>query len=229
MRLPVATLLASTLLASAPLLAQQDIVRTARGAGRFATLLAAVDAAGLTATLQGRGPFTVFAPTDEVFRALPPGTVESLLKPENREQLKALLLYHVVPGRVSAATARTLDGAATVDGRRLRIRTSGASLRINEATVVSADVNASNGVIHVIDQVLTPPAPACASGMSTSRGTASVNARARALLDLAIQRGAPLFNAGQPQATVALYELAARAVAERPTNRRAMTNGRARH
>jgi uncharacterized surface protein with fasciclin (FAS1) repeats len=280
MRLPVATLLASTLLASAPLLAQQDIVRTARGAGQFATLLAAVDAAGLTATLQGRGPFTVFAPTDEAFRALPTGTVDSLLKPENREQLKALLLYHVVPGRVSAATARTLDGAATVEGRRIRIRTSGASLRINEATVVSADVNASNGVIHVIDQVLMPPAASSSSArMTTSRGTESVNTRARALIDLAIQRGAPLFNAGQPQATVALYELAARAVlalervgtdvtrplerglqdaerdtstddrawtlrralddagraldvrvvAEQPTNRRAMTNGRAHH
>lgn len=279
MRLPVATLLASTLLASAPLLAQQDIVRTARGAGQFATLLAAVDTAGLTATLQGRGPFTVFAPTDEAFRALPTGTVESLLKPENREQLKALLLYHVVPGRVSAATARTLDGAATVEGRRIRIRTSGASLRINEATVVSADVNASNGVIHVIDQVLMPPAASSSTRMTTSRGTESVNTRARALIDLAIQRGAPLFNAGQPQATVALYELAARAVlalervgtdvtrplerglqeaervtsaddrawtlrralddagraldvrvvAEQPTNRRAMTNGRARH
>ncbi len=279
MRLPFATLLASTLLASAPLLAQQDIVRTARGAGQFATLLAAVDAAGLTATLQGRGPFTVFAPTDEAFRALPTGTVESLLKPENREQLKALLLYHVVPGRVAAATARTLDGAATVEGRRIRIRTSGASLRINEATVISADVNASNGVIHVIDQVLMPPAASGSTGMTTSRGTDSMNARARALIDLAIQRGAPLFNAGQPQATVALYELATRAVlslegmgtdvtrplerglreaeritgaddrawtlrealddagraldvrivAERSTNRRAMTNGRTRH
>jgi uncharacterized surface protein with fasciclin (FAS1) repeats len=212
MRLSIATLLASTLLASAPVLAQQDIVRTARGAGQFATLLAAVDAAGLTSTLQGRGPFTVFAPTDEAFRALPAGTVESLLKPENREQLKALLLYHVVPGRVPAATARTLDGAATVEGRRIRIRTSGASLRINDATVISADVNASNGVIHVIDQVLMPPAANTGSGMTTSRESGSTSARARALVDLAIQRGAPLFNAGQPQATSALYELAARAV-----------------
>jgi len=212
MRLSVATLVASTLLASTPVLAQQDIVRTARGAGQFATLLAAVDAAGLTSTLQGRGPFTVFAPTDEAFRALPAGTVESLLKPENREQLKALLLYHVVPGRVSAATARTLDGAATVEGRRIRIRTSGASLRINDATVISADVNASNGVIHVIDQVLMPPAANTGSGMTTSRDAGTTSARARALVDLAIQRGAPLFNAGQPQATSALYEFAARAV-----------------
>jgi len=212
MRLSIATLFASTLLVSAPALAQQDIVRTARGAGQFATLLAAVEAAGLTSTLQGRGPFTVFAPTDEAFRALPAGTVESLLKPENREQLKALLLYHVVPGRVSAATARTLEGAATVEGRRIRIRTSGASLRINEATVISADVNASNGVIHVIDQVLMPPAANSEAGMTTSRESGTTSARARALVDLAIQRGAPLFNAGQPQATSALYELAARAV-----------------
>lgn len=206
-------LLSATIGLSTPLLlpAQQDIVRTARGAGQFATLLAAVEAAGLTSTLQGRGPFTVFAPTDEAFRKLPNGTVESLLKPENREQLKALLLYHVVPGRVSAATARTLDGAATVEGRRIRIRTSGASLRINESTVITADVNASNGVIHVIDQVLMPPA-ASGDGMTTTRTSASAASRARELVDLAIRRGAPLFNDGAPQATAALYELTARAV-----------------
>jgi transforming growth factor-beta-induced protein len=206
-------LLSATIGLSTPLLlsAQQDIVRTARGAGQFATLLAAVEAAGLTSTLQGRGPFTVFAPTDEAFRKLPNGTVESLLKPENREQLKALLLYHVVPGRVSAATARTLDGAATVEGRRIRIRTSGASLRINESTVITADVNASNGVIHVIDQVLMPPT-ASGDGMTTSRSTTSASSRARELVDLAIRRGAPLFNDGAPQATAAVYDLTARAV-----------------
>lgn len=206
-------LLSATIGLSTPLLlsAQQDIVRTARGAGQFATLLAAVEAAGLTSTLQGRGPFTVFAPTDEAFRKLPNGTVESLLKPENREQLKALLLYHVVPGRVSAATARTLDGAATVEGRRIRIRTSGASLRINESTVITADVNASNGVIHVIDQVLMPPASS-GDGMTTTRTGASAASRGRELVDLAIRRGAPLYNDGAPQATAALYDLTARAV-----------------
>ncbi|MCU0616053.1 MAG: fasciclin domain-containing protein [Gemmatimonadaceae bacterium] len=206
-------LLSAALGVSTPLLlpAQQDIVRTARGAGQFATLLAAVEAAGLTSTLQGRGPFTVFAPTDEAFRKLPNGTVESLLKPENREQLKALLLYHVVPGRVSAATARTLDGAATVEGRRIRIRTSGASLRINESTVITADVNASNGVIHVIDQVLMPPA-ASGGDMTTTRQGGSAAGRARDLVDLAIRRGAPLFNDGAPEATVAIYEVTARAI-----------------
>jgi len=219
MRLLSTALCTATLLVAlpltAPLAAQQDIVRTARGAGQFATLLAAVEAAGLTSTLQGRGPFTVFAPTDEAFRKLPAGTVESLLKPENREQLKALLLYHVVPGRVPAATARTLDEATTVEGRSVRIRTSGASLRINASTVVSADVNASNGVIHVIDQVLMPPTDD-GDAMTTRRGAvrtaATRSTQARDLVDAAIRRGAPLFNDGQPNATAAIYEIAARAV-----------------
>jgi uncharacterized surface protein with fasciclin (FAS1) repeats len=194
-------------LATAPLPAQhRDIVRTAQSAGQFSTLLAAVDAAGLTATLKGRGPFTVFAPTDEAFAKLPAGTVESLLRPENREQLKAILLYHVVSGRVAAATARGLDAATTVEGRDVRIRTERGALRINDATVIGADVQASNGVIHVIDAVLLPPASP--DRMELSAGVQS----ARDLIDLAIARGVPLFNDGQPAATSAIYEVAARGV-----------------
>lgn len=203
------------LLASAfalPLQAQhpQDLIGTARNAGQFSTLLAAVDAAELTSTLKSRGPFTVFAPTDEAFRRLPSGTVESLLQPENRAQLKALLLYHVVSGSVSSSTARTLTTANTVEGRAIRIRADGNQLRINGATVVKADVNASNGVIHVIDQVLMPATTTNASEpMRTSTRTTE---SARGLLDLAIRRGVPLYNEGQPAATSAIYEIAARGV-----------------
>lgn len=222
MRLAVATALLLQVAAIAtPLRAQHtnDIVRTARDAGQFTTLLAALDAAGLTNTLRGDGPFTVFAPTDAAFRKLPDGTVEDLLKPENREQLKALLLYHVVPGRVPASAARALSRATTVDGRDLRIRAMANSLRINGATVVKADIGTTNGVIHVIDAVLMPSdapsegAASPASGSSDrgpSYGTTAQSARG--LIDLAIARGVPLYNNGQPAGTIAVYEIAARAV-----------------
>ncbi len=136
---------------------KKDIVDTAAGAGSFNTLVAAVEAAGLVETLKGDGPFTVFAPTDEAFAALPEGTVEDLLKPENKDKLVAILTYHVVSGKVMAsdvAGAETM--AATVQGQELKIDGSN-GVMINGATVTSADVEASNGVIHVIDQVLLPP------------------------------------------------------------------------
>lgn len=134
----------------------QDIVDTAREAGQFETLVAAIEAAGLVATLQGEGPFTVFAPTDEAFAALPEGTVETLLMPENQAQLQALLTYHVVPGSVMAEQAMTLDSATTVQGQELTITTGDGTLMIDEASVIQADIAASNGVIHVIDAVLMP-------------------------------------------------------------------------
>lgn len=136
---------------------KKDIVDTAAGAGSFNTLVAAVEAAGLVETLKGEGPFTVFAPTDEAFAALPAGTVEDLLKPENKDKLVAILTYHVVSGKVMAsdvAGAQTM--AATVQGQELTIDGSD-GVKINGATVTSADVEASNGVIHVIDKVLLPP------------------------------------------------------------------------
>jgi uncharacterized surface protein with fasciclin (FAS1) repeats len=202
-----------------------DIVRTARAAGQFGTLLAAVDAAELTATLRGKGPFTVFAPTDAAFRALPAGTVESLLRPENRERLKALLLYHVVAGAVPARVARTLDNAATVEGRSVRIRSTAGQLRINDATVVQADVKASNGIVHVIDQVLMPPDMGAGDRMETSRGVDG----ARDVVELAIRRAVPLFNAGQVEAATAIYEVTAQALlatAELPAGaRRSLERG----
>jgi uncharacterized surface protein with fasciclin (FAS1) repeats len=135
----------------------------ARNAGLFSTLLAAVDAAGLTETLLGRGPFTVFAPTDDAFARLPHGTVESLLRPENRDKLRTILTYHVVAGRVPAAEARQLREAETVSGQDIAISTRGGNLRINDATVRIADIPASNGIVHVIDRVLLPTQTARAS------------------------------------------------------------------
>jgi len=133
-----------------------DIVDTAVSAGSFETLVAAVEAAGLVETLKGEGPFTVFAPTDEAFAALPEGTVESLLLEENRDQLVAILTYHVVPGAVSAADVVELDTAETVQGDTIDITVDGGTVMVDGATVVQADVMADNGVIHVIDQVIMP-------------------------------------------------------------------------
>ena len=135
----------------------QDIVDTAVGAGQFKTLAAALKAADLVATLKGPGPFTVFAPTDEAFAKLPAGTVENLLKPENKAKLTAILTYHVVPGAVRAEQVTKLDQAKTVNGAMVKVTTKGGKVTINDATVVKADIAASNGIIHVIDKVILPP------------------------------------------------------------------------
>ena len=134
-----------------------DIVETAVGAGQFKTLAAALEAAGLVEALKGQGPFTVFAPTDEAFAKLPAGTVEELLKPENREKLKAVLLYHVVSGKVVAADVLKLNGkeARTLQGGKVKVRTKG-GVMVDNARVLKTDVMATNGVIHVIDTVLMP-------------------------------------------------------------------------
>ncbi len=134
---------------------KKDIVDTASAAGSFETLLAAATAAGLVDTLKGDGPLTVFAPTDEAFAALPEGTVENLLKPENKDQLVAVLTYHVVPGKVMSTDLTDDTTAATVQGGDISIDLDN-GVMINDATVVSADIEASNGVIHVIDKVILP-------------------------------------------------------------------------
>jgi uncharacterized surface protein with fasciclin (FAS1) repeats len=136
--------------------ADSDIVETAVAAGDFTTLTAALKSAGLVETLQGDGPFTVFAPTDAAFKKLPAGTVANLLKPENRDQLTKILTYHVVAGRVPASAAKKLDQAKTLEGSSFKIRNAYGKLNVDNATVVKADINASNGVIHVIDTVLIP-------------------------------------------------------------------------
>ena len=136
----------------------KDIVDTAVANGSFKTLAAALQAADLVGTLKGAGPFTVFAPTDAAFAKLPAGTVENLLKPENRDQLRRILTYHVVAGRVGAAEVTKMTSARAVSGDMLRISVKGRAVMVNDATVVTADVAASNGVIHVVDTVILPPA-----------------------------------------------------------------------
>ena len=137
--------------------AAADIVETAAGAGSFNTLVAAVEAAGLVETLKGEGPFTVFAPTDEAFAKLPDGTVESLLQPENKDQLVAVLTYHVVPGKTMSSdiAGKELE-VETVQGQMVAIDASDGSVKVDEATVVQADIDTDNGVIHVIDTVILP-------------------------------------------------------------------------
>jgi uncharacterized surface protein with fasciclin (FAS1) repeats len=149
-------MMASTALTSARA-ADADIVDTAVAAGSFTTLVAAVQAAGLVETLKGAGPFTVFAPTDEAFAKLPAGTVENLLKPENKDQLVAVLTYHVIPGKVMAADIAGKEmETATVQGSTVDINATGDAVMVDGAKVVTADIAASNGVIHVIDAVILP-------------------------------------------------------------------------
>jgi len=135
----------------------KDIVDTAIADGRFTTLVAAVQAAELVDTLKGEGPFTVFAPTDDAFAALPAGTVDELVKPENKQKLTDILLYHVVSGSVMAADVTALTSAATVLGKDVAVKVDMGSVYINEAKVIITDIATSNGVIHVIDAVLLPP------------------------------------------------------------------------
>jgi uncharacterized surface protein with fasciclin (FAS1) repeats len=136
--------------------ATKDIVETAVAAGSFKTLAAALQAAGLVETLKGKGPFTVFAPTDAAFAKLPKGTLDDLLKPENKAKLTAILTYHVVPGQVMAAQAAKLPSAKTVNGAMLTIHAKGGMVMVDNATVTTADIACTNGVIHVIDTVVLP-------------------------------------------------------------------------
>lgn len=135
---------------------QSDIVDTAVAAGNFSTLAAALEAGDLVETLKSDGPFTVFAPTDEAFAKLPAGTVESLLLPQNRDKLVAILTYHVVPGKVKAADVVKLKSAATANGSDVQIRVEQDTVFVNDARVVATDIGASNGVIHVVDTVILP-------------------------------------------------------------------------
>ena len=158
-----AVLLAATLTLNMAMAADEpvapgDIVAVASGADNFKTLVTAIKAAGLVETLQGEGPFTVFAPTDEAFAKLPAGTVEDLLKPENKAKLVAILTYHVVPGKIMAADVKTMK-AKTVNGQELSIKAEDGTVTVDNAGVVKTDVTAANGVIHVIDAVVLPPAP----------------------------------------------------------------------
>ena len=136
--------------------AGKTIVEIAAGAEDFSTLVAAVKAAGLVDVLSSKGPFTVFAPTNEAFAKLPEGTVESLLKPENKDKLIAVLKYHVVPGKVMAKDVVKVDSAKTAQGSSVTVTVEGKTVKVDNATVVKTDIEASNGVIHVIDAVIIP-------------------------------------------------------------------------
>ncbi|GGO35078.1 beta-Ig-H3/fasciclin [Gemmobacter aquaticus] len=147
---------ATTFLSAPAFAADKDIVDTAVGAGNFTTLVAAVQAADLVETLKGEGPFTVFAPTDAAFAALPAGTVEDLLKPENKDKLVSILTYHVVPGKVMSGDLTEGMKAKTVQGGEVTITLDGGA-KVNGAAVSTADIETTNGVIHVIDAVILPP------------------------------------------------------------------------
>jgi uncharacterized surface protein with fasciclin (FAS1) repeats len=142
--------------AKAESMSGKDIVDVAASAGSFNTLVAALQAAGLVDALKGEGPLTVFAPTDDAFAKLPAGTVEDLLRPENKDKLIAVLTYHVVPGRVTAREVVSLSSAKTINGRELRIDAKGSAVMVDNARVTATDIMASNGVIHVIDSVVLP-------------------------------------------------------------------------
>ncbi len=144
----------TTLIAGSP--PKMDIVDTAVKAGSFNTLVAAIEAAGLAETLKGEGPFTVFAPTDDAFAKLPAGTLDDLLKPENKDKLAAILTYHVVSGKVMAKDVMTLKEAKTVNGQSVMITMEADTVMIDDAKVVNADIECTNGVIHVIDTVILP-------------------------------------------------------------------------
>ncbi len=167
-----------------PVMEKKDIVDTAVGAGTFKTLAAALTAAGLVDTLKGKGPFTVFAPTDDAFAKLPKGTVEDLLKPENKAKLVSILTYHVVAGSVKAADVVKLTSAKTVEGTDVKIKVDGANVMVNDAKVTATDIEASNGVIHVIDTVIMPAAmmtPAVKDIVDTAVGAGSFKTLAAAL------------------------------------------------
>lgn len=189
------------------------IVDIAAGADQFSTLVAAVKAAGLVDTLNGDGPFTVFAPTNDAFAALPAGTVESLLEPENRDQLVAILTYHVVPGRIEASDLLGATQAETVNGQAVPV-----GLRVGNANVIATDIEASNGIIHVIDAVLIPEASGASKALGASEASGAPgasgarSAKAMRMIDGAIQRGAMLYNSGQAAACAAVYEVAASAL-----------------
>ncbi len=178
------------------LMPKNDIVEVARSAGSFKTLLTALDATELTGELRGSGPFTVFAPTDEAFAKLPKGTLDALLK--DTDKLKAILMYHVVAGQVMAKDVVKLSDAKTVQGQSVKIDASN-GVKIDSANVVKTDVNAENGVIHVIDTVLIPSESEHASATESSR----------AIIERAIHHGATLYNDGHHAACAAVYEVAA--------------------
>lgn len=189
----------SVLLPPAP---ANDIPSVAKRAGSFGTLLAAAEAAGLDSVLAGKGPFTVFAPTDEAFKALPAGTVSELLKAKNRDQLKAILTYHVIAGSVSAGDALNAKNAKTVNGKSLEFGIENGAFKVNGATIRTTDIECDNGVIHVIDAVLLPQSDKSAKVEAAACNGAAVAGK----IETAIDRGVPVFNSGKSGECANIYK-----------------------
>lgn len=182
--------------------------------GELSTLGAAVKAASLTAALEGDGPITVFAPVNSAFARLDKGTLESLLRPENRDTLVSILTYHVVAGRLTAADIAARSGAETVNGALVGFGTKDGRLTVNGTPIITLDVRASNGVVHLIDGVLLPPKGEDSRSDDSMQSGALPDgaAEARALIERAISRGVPLFNEGNIEGCVAVYGITARAL-----------------
>ncbi|MEM8781737.1 MAG: fasciclin domain-containing protein [Planctomycetota bacterium] len=187
-----------------------DLIEVGTAAGDFKTLGAALEAAGLIDALRGDGPFTVLAPTDAAFAALPDGVVETLLKPENKGLLTSVLTYHVVPGNVLAAQAAAAGEAETLNGTEVSFAIDNGRLEVNDVNVIATDVRASNGVIHAIDAVLLPP------GFELPDDHAKRAASVDQIIELAIKRGVPLYNHGHHGACAAIYEVALLALTSHP-------------
>ncbi len=197
----VILVMASTHLSAAE--ARKDVIITVKDAGSFKTLIKALDAAGLTETLKGPGPFTIFAPTDAAFDKLPEGKLDSLLKPENRNELVAILNYHVVPGRLNVAKVSDMPRLRTLQGSDLMVVSRGKGVTVGGARITETDVMAGNGVIHVIDTVLTPARP------RTTHGSAP---EARRMIATAIEKGGPMYTNGNYEKCAAVYEKACRSL-----------------
>lgn len=192
----------SVLLPPAP---KNDLASVAKRAGSFKTLLAAIEAAGLSDALSGDTPLTVFAPTDEAFKALPKGTVESLLKPENRNQLREILMLHAVSGKVSAGDALNARAAKGLNGGKLHFKIDGGTFKVNGATITKTDIACDNGVIHVIDTVLLPETKStdCESCCPPAEKTAMAPAER---IEAAIEEGVPIFNNGDHAKCAEIYQ-----------------------
>ena len=184
----------------------KDIVDTAVAAGSFKTLAAALQAADLVDALKGDGPFTVFAPTDEAFAKLPKGTVETLLKPENKDKLTDILTYHVVAAKVPAADAVKLTEATALNKKKIALKVTDKDLFLNKSKDIKTDINCSNGIIHVIDAVLLPPAEEKGKSSNAVRKT----------IHKAIAKGVPLFNHGNHGACAEVYVMTAQQLMEMP-------------
>ena len=209
----------SVLLPPAP---KNDIASVAKRAGQFNTLLAAIEAAGLGDALSGDSPLTILAPTDAAFKALPKGTVEALLKPENRDKLREILMLHAVSGKISAGDALNAKSAKSLSGETLAFGIDEGKLKVNDATILKTDIVCDNGVIHVIDAVLLPRQTK--QDGDDGPGDAAMSPAER--IEAAIQQGVPVFNQGDHAKCVAIYQecLMAMAKDERldPAIRRAM-------